>query len=331
MECRGASCRQDLEEFLAELEGRPAPVRESSRTEGGEEPQGQAAAVAAEAGKKRVLTALVSPTSKQTSTDAGSSGLAGHSMAEGIPSAGTGAGAGSNTLGHESAAGGGLAEQRRTLRLASDDELLREALEVTHVLLSLQDSPGAGGRLPVSASQLLGLQDSAGERTSRTEASVNSGLRGGASTSTGASFISAGSATRTEQARGIHEGAHMPRESRPPPFATPPSPSSVRNERSADIKATPRKISEALDSNGELPRAAQIWAPGEFEAEELSQVAGGALRKSGEKHDEMLILSHYFETLFAPVDGELTAFLIRYASLASFVRFSGRATAEQER
>ena len=54
----------------------------------------------------------------------------------------------------------------------------------------------------------------------------------------------------------------------------------------------------------------------------MSEIAGGAVRKSSECFDQIQVVCHYLETLFAPVDEELAAFLTKYASLRLFCRFS---------
>jgi hypothetical protein len=53
-------------------------------------------------------------------------------------------------------------------------------------------------------------------------------------------------------------------------------------------------------------------------------VAGGALRKSYEKYDEILIFSHYIETLFVPVSSmPLTTHILLFGQP---IMFSGEAT-----
>lgn len=54
----------------------------------------------------------------------------------------------------------------------------------------------------------------------------------------------------------------------------------------------------------------------------MSEIAGGAVRKSSECFDQIQVVCHYLETLFAPVDTEIAAFLTKYASLRLFCRFS---------
>lgn len=121
--------RQDLESFLAELETYPA------RRSLGE-------ARESEAGKKKVLTALVSPAKQDVDAD---SQVAAHAKdawnADGMsviepPSK---SGATAKPRGLQEGPKNEVREQER-LKLASDDELLEEALEVTNVLLGLEDS-----------------------------------------------------------------------------------------------------------------------------------------------------------------------------------------------
>ena len=54
----------------------------------------------------------------------------------------------------------------------------------------------------------------------------------------------------------------------------------------------------------------------------IREIAGGAVRKSSECFDQIQVVCHYLETLFAPVDTETAAFLTKYASLHLFCRFS---------
>ena len=319
----GTTSRQDLESFLAELEMQPA--LRSSEAKPGRDSESAAA------GKKKVLAALVSPAKEDTvAGEAGGMNRAGEGDVAQRSS--------SKASGLRASTASELMEQGH-LKLASDDELLEEALEVTNVLLGLghlglEPRSPRRDRSRLSAEDMLdrSIFSAPSERTTRSKnvgvesdasmrvADLKHGTVGlhGTATRLGAMKFGTRPAPQTEslgRRAGGEDGV----------FASPPPPSPVNVKGYAEGAVTPRQGAYEEERQG----ASSNRNVAEFDAEEMCQVAGGALRKSSEKYDEMLVLSHHIEALFAPVNAELTAFLARYASLASFVRFSKRRKAEQ--
>ena len=314
--------RQDLESFLAELEMQPA--RRSSEAEPGRDSESAAA------GKKKVLSALVSPAKQDTA--AGETGGMNHAGEGDVAERSS-----SKASGLRCSSASELMEQGH-LKLASDDELLEEALEVTNVLLGLghlglEPRSPRRDRSRLSADDMLhrSFFSARSERTIRSKnvrvesdasmrvADLKHGTVGLDGTVTRLESMKFGSQP-APQAESLGHQRHSAG-GEGVVFASPPPPSPMKGYGAV----TQRQAAYEEERQG----ASSNRNVAEFDAEEMCQVAGGALRKSSEKYDEMLVLSHHIETLFAPVNAELAAFLARYASLASFVRFSKRRKAEQ--